>query len=117
MSRFLEDQEDVQFAEPFLAQKSVKFKIGYAEKVEWEAKTGGVKNGQKYAACKLLLELDDTTVKTEHANAKPKKNAKHMQAMQNIPLLKRLLFVVNLNVKEKNIAMLQNKSTRISFTR
>jgi hypothetical protein len=71
MSRF-DEGDDIRFSEPILAQKGVKVKIGFAERTEWEAKTKGVKNGQKYDACKLTLTIDDKSVKTEHADASPR---------------------------------------------
>lgn len=72
MSKFLEEGDDITFSEPIMAQKGVKCKIAFAERTEWEAKTGGVKNGQKFDACKVTLTIDDKSVKTEHENAKPR---------------------------------------------
>lgn len=72
MSKFLDEGDDVIFSEPILAQKGVKCKIGFAERTEWEAKTNGVKDGRKFDACKLTLQIDDKSVKTEHENAKPR---------------------------------------------
>lgn len=72
MSKFLDESEDIVFAEPILAQKGVKCKITGAEWTQWEAKTMGVKNGQKYDAVKLTVQIDDPSVKTEHENSKPR---------------------------------------------
>lgn len=68
MSRFTDEQDDVQFSEPVLAQKGVKLKINFVEKTAWESKT----DGKKYDAVKLALGITDQSVKTEHADAKPK---------------------------------------------
>ena len=73
MPNYLTEEDDVQFSEPILPQKWVKLKVTFAEKTQWEAKTGGEKNGNKYDAVKLTLEIDDTSVRTEHADARPKK--------------------------------------------
>ena len=73
MPNYLTEEDDVQFSEPILPQKGVKLKLTFAEKTQWEAKTGGEKNGNKYDAVKLTLEIDDTSVRTEHADARPKK--------------------------------------------
>lgn len=72
MSRYTEQTDDVSFSEPILAQKGVRIGVTFAEKSEWEAKTGGVKNGKKFDACKLTLTISDDSVKTEHADAKPR---------------------------------------------
>lgn len=72
MSKFIDDEEEVIFYEPILAQKNVRCKIQFAERTEWEAKTGGEKNGEKYDACKLTIQIDDKSVKIEHENCKPR---------------------------------------------
>ncbi len=72
MSKYTEEQDDIQFSEPILAQKGVRLGISFAEKTEWEAKTAGIKNGNKFDACKLTLTISDDSVKTEHADAKPR---------------------------------------------
>ena len=72
MSRYTDEEEPIIFSEPILAQKGVRLGVSFAEKTEWEAKTGGVKNGQKFDACKLTVTISDDSVKTEHADAKPK---------------------------------------------
>lgn len=72
MSKYTEEQDDIQFSEPILAQKGVRLGVSFAEKTEWEAKTNGMKNGSKYDACKLTLTISDDSVKTEHADTKPR---------------------------------------------
>jgi hypothetical protein len=72
MSKYTEEADDVQFSEPILAQKGVRCGVSFAEKTEWEEKTKGVKNGIKKDACKLTLQISDDSVRTEHADAKPK---------------------------------------------
>lgn len=68
MSRFTDEQDDVPFSEPILAQKGVKCVIDFAEKTAWKNKV----DGQEYDAVKLVIKIDDDTVRTEHADAKPK---------------------------------------------
>lgn len=68
MSKYLTEEDDVQFSEPILAQKGVRIGISFAEKVEWKSKH----DGNSYDACKLTVQISDDTVKTEHADAKPK---------------------------------------------
>jgi len=68
MSKYTEEQDDVQFSEPILAQKQVRCGISFVEKVEWKNKH----DGQTYDACKVTLTISDDSVKTEHADAKPK---------------------------------------------
>lgn len=82
---YMTEQDDVQFSEPILAQKGVKLKLNFAEKTEWEAKTKGVKNGDKYDACKLTLDIDDDSVKTEHADAKPRRTIEDQFNLQQFP--------------------------------
>lgn|SRR3990167_2722219 len=68
MSKYIDEQEDVQFSEPILAQKDVKCKIVFAEHTSWKNKT----DEKDYDACKLTLQIIDESVKTEHADAKPR---------------------------------------------
>jgi len=68
MSKYTEEQDDVQFSEPILAQKGVRLGIQFAEKTVWKNKH----DGQEYDACKLTTIISDDSVKTEHADAKPK---------------------------------------------
>lgn len=68
MSRYTDEQDDVQFSEPIVAQKGVKLKVSFVEKTVWKNKV----DGKEYDACKLTLQIDDSSVKTEHADAKPK---------------------------------------------
>lgn len=68
MSKYTEEQDDVQFSEPILAQKGVRCGIQFAEKVTWKNKH----DGQEYDACKLTIQISDESVRTEHSDAKPK---------------------------------------------
>ena len=68
MNRFTEEQDEVQFSEPILAQKGVRLGIQFAEKTVWNNKQDGL----PYDACKLTLTISDDSVKTEHSDAKPK---------------------------------------------
>lgn len=70
MNTFLTETDDVQFSEAILAQKGVRCGIISAEKVLWKNKV----DGQEYSAIKLKLQISDDTVRTEHADAKPKLN-------------------------------------------
>ena len=62
------EQDDVQFSEPILAQKGVKLKLNFVEATKWKSKV----DGNEYDAVKLVLDIDDKSVKTEHADARPK---------------------------------------------
>lgn len=68
MSIYTEEEDNVQFSEPILAQKNVKAKISFVEKTTWKNKV----DGQAYDACKLTIQITDESVKTEHADSKPK---------------------------------------------
>lgn len=68
MSIYTEEQDDVQFSEPILAQKGVRLGISFIEKSVWKNKH----DGKEYDACKITLTISDDSVKTEHADAKPK---------------------------------------------
>ena len=69
MSIYTEEQDDVQFSEPILAQKGVQLKVAFVEKTSWKNKI----DGQAYDACKLTLTIaEPSSVRTEHADAKPK---------------------------------------------
>lgn len=83
MSKYTEEAEEVQFSEPILAQKGVKLKVGFAEHTEWEVKnkpswspeqkiTMQDSIGNKFDACKLTLHIDDSSVRCEHEDAKPR---------------------------------------------
>lgn len=83
MSRYTEQEDDVQFSEPIQPQKNVRCGISKIEKAEWEVKpkekwTADDKEnmrefvGQKFDACKMTLTISDDSVKTEHADAKPR---------------------------------------------
>lgn len=71
MSHWATEQDDVQFSEPILAQKGVRLKVAFAEGTTWKDKTG--LNAGDTPAIKLTLDIDDDTVKCEHADAKPKR--------------------------------------------
>lgn len=64
------EQDDVQFSEPILAQKGVKLKMNFAESAKWKSKV----DGKEYDAVKVILDIDDDSVKTEHADAKAKRS-------------------------------------------
>lgn len=68
MSNMLTDEDDVQFSEPILAQKGVKVELRTAEKTVWKNKV----DGNPYDALKLTVLITDDSVRTEHADAKPK---------------------------------------------
>lgn len=68
MSNYLTEADDVQFSEPIMAQKGVKLKVNFAEATKWKSKVDDV----EYEAMKLTLDIDDSSVKTEHADAKPR---------------------------------------------
>jgi hypothetical protein len=78
MSKFTDEEESVRFREPIIPQKKVKMKVTFAERVEWKLKkdvtVAGIeyKQGTAFDACKLTLQIDDTSVRTEHADADPK---------------------------------------------
>lgn len=65
------EQDDVQFSEPILAQKGVRLKVNFVESTTWEDKTGT--NVEATKAVKMTLDLDDDSVKCEHADAKPRR--------------------------------------------
>lgn len=83
MSRFTEEQDEITFSEPILAQKGVRCGISFAEgsawevkpKAQWSHEQAAAMNGligKKFDACKLTIQISDDSVRTEHANAKPK---------------------------------------------
>lgn len=83
MSKYTEEQDDVSFSEPILAQKQVKCRIDFASKEQWEVKPKKDWSqdaqmlmakliGTKFDACKLTLTIIDESVKTEHEGAKAK---------------------------------------------
>lgn len=67
MSIFTE-ADVVQFSEPIMAQKGVRLGVQSAESTAWKNKV----DGQEYQAMKLTLVISDDSVRTEHADAKPK---------------------------------------------
>jgi hypothetical protein len=83
MNRYTEEQEEITFSEPIIAQKAVRCGITFVEKATWEVKpkenwtaeqlaTMQEFLGKKYDACKLTITISDDTVRTEHEGAKPK---------------------------------------------
>lgn len=68
MSKYLDEQDDVQIYEPVLAQKQVRLELNFAESTTWKNKV----DEQEYDACKLTLDIRDDSVKTEHEGAKPR---------------------------------------------
>lgn len=68
MNDYMTEQDDVQFSEPILAQKGVKLRVNFAEATKWKSKV----DGKDYDAVKLTLDIDDDTVRCEHADAKPR---------------------------------------------
>lgn len=62
------EQDEQVFSEPILAQKGVKLKVNFAEGAKWKSKV----DGKEYEAIKLTLDIDDDSVKCEHADARPK---------------------------------------------
>lgn len=69
MGKILEERDDVQFVEPVVPQKDVKMKVGFAEAAKWKSKV----DGAEYEAIKLTLSIDDASVRTQHADAKPRR--------------------------------------------
>lgn len=83
MSKYTEQEENITFSEPILAQKGVKCKVVAVERTQWEVKDKVKWDdesrslmseylGNKYDACKVKVEIVDDSVKTEHEDAKPK---------------------------------------------
>ena len=85
MSKYLDEQEDVVFSEPIIAQKGVRLGIGFAAHTLWEAKTNGLKDGRKFDACKLTLNISDDSVKTEHADSKPRMTIEDQFNVEQFP--------------------------------
>jgi len=85
MSIYTEEQDEIKFSEPVMAQKGVKMKVNFAEKSEWEAKTNGVKDGRKFGACKLTLDIDDDSVRTEHKGGKARMTIEDQFNIQQFP--------------------------------
>lgn len=83
MSKYTEEEDDVMFSEPILAQKGVRCGISGASKSVWTNKV----DGQPYDACKLTITISDDSVKTEHADAKPKTTIDDQFNIQNYPYL------------------------------
>ena len=96
MSKYTEEQEDVEFSEPIVAQKGVKMKVTFAEKNEWVVKDKDVWNpmqkstmeellGKTFDACKLTLQIVDESVKTEHEDARAKLTIEDQFNIQSYP--------------------------------
>jgi hypothetical protein len=81
MSKYLEEEDDVQFSEPIIAQKGVRCGIQFATKSTWTNKV----DGNPYDACKLTVTISDDSVKTEHSDAKPKLTIEDQFNLQNYP--------------------------------
>ena len=69
MNPYTDQEDDVQFSEPILAQKGVRLKVMFVEKNPWKNKV----DDQNYDAIKLTFQIDNpSSVRTEHADAKPR---------------------------------------------
>ncbi len=93
---YLTDQDDIQFFEPILPQKGVKLKVNFVESTEWEVKAkpswSSTQNsnmaehvGKKFDALKMTLDIDDQSVKTEHADARPRLTLEHQFNIERYP--------------------------------
>ncbi len=96
MSIYTDEQEEIQFSEPILAQKGVRCGITHAEKGEWEVKEKKVWTpeqsetmasliGNTYDCLKLKLSISDDTIKTASENAKPKTTLEDQFNIVNYP--------------------------------
>ncbi len=83
MSIYTDEQEEIQFSEPILAQKGVRCGITHAEKGQWEVKAKASWTpeqletmesliGQKFDCLKLKLTISEESIRTASENAKPK---------------------------------------------
>ena len=85
------ERDEVQFREPIVEQKDVKARIDFAEPTEWKPKDavkaldGDI--AQSYKAAKLTLMIEDDTVKTEHADARPKLIVEDQFNVQKYPYI------------------------------
>lgn len=80
---WLTEQDEQVFSEPILAQKGVKLKVGFAEATKWKNKV----DSKEYEAIKLSLDIDDDTVKVEHADARPKLNIQDQFNLAQYPYM------------------------------
>ena len=86
-----QERDIVQFRETIIEQKDVKARIDFAEPVEWKPKDavkaldGDI--AQSYKAAKLTLMIEDDTVKTEHADARPKLIVEDQFNVQKYPYI------------------------------
>lgn len=83
MSKYTEEQEEITFSEPIIAQKQVRCGITAIKKATWEVKakeswtadqlaTMQEFIGKKYDAVALTISISDDSVRTEHEGAKAK---------------------------------------------
>ena len=86
-----QERDIVQFRETIIEQKDVKARIDFAEPVEGKPKDavkaldGDI--AQSYKAAKLTLMIEDDTVKTEHADARPKLIVEDQFNVQKYPYI------------------------------
>lgn len=92
----LDQEDEVQFSEPILAQKGVRCGITNVEANDWEIKnkeswTDEQKAlmqdyvGKKTKAVKLTVQISDDTVKTEHEGAMPRLTIEHYFNLEKHP--------------------------------
>lgn len=96
MSKYTEEQEDIQFLEPIVAQKAVRIEVQFAEKDTWKVKekekwTPEQRSSmqeyldKEYDACKLTLLITDDSVATEHEDAKPRLTIENQFNIEKYP--------------------------------
>lgn len=96
MSIYTEEQDEIQFSEPILAQKGVRCGITHAEKGQWEVKskpswtpeqaeTMESLLGNKYDCLKLKLTISDDSIRTASESAKPKVTLEDQFNIVNYP--------------------------------
>ena len=112
MSKYTEEQDDVQFSEPILAKKQVRCGIQFAEHTQWEVKTKKTWDidqvnamqdylGKRYDALKLAIQISDDSVKTEHAEAKPKLTIEDQFNLESYPYFDKKAGIVKKMGKSK----------------
>lgn len=87
------ERDEVTFREPIIEQKDVLAKIDFAEPAEWKPKEAvkavaaeaGVTLAESYKVAKLQIIIEDDSVKTEHADARPKLNIDDQFNVQRYP--------------------------------
>lgn len=88
MAGWVNEQDEVSFSEPILAQKDCRVRIDFAEAAEWKVKESVPGHaGETYKAMKLTVTITDDTVRTEHADAKPRLTIEHQLNVQRYPYL------------------------------